>query len=179
MKSTNTTEYRRFKICINLLFIHIYTDSDPLKISNKFILIIYSTWFTLTSFFLGWWGTSFRHPFQDIENTLKAIHININGVFEFSHEIESMEYDDFTNHVYNNLSRETYDRLSLNHISLILDFHIDFLESNQLEYSQQNIEHIIWQMKKSNVQSIIFEDIKDVFEAIESYKRYTSQSNFA
>ena len=179
MDSNKIIDYRCFKVSINFLFIHIYADTDAYRIRNKFTHVILSIWYSLIALFLGWWGTSFRYPTKDIENNLKALHINMSGGIKFAEQIESMEYDDFTNHVHRNLKRETYDKLSLYQVSVLLDYHEEYLESDKIEYSQQNIDHIIWHLKKIEVQHISHGDIENIFEAIESYKNYLIDRNFA
>jgi len=122
--------HRSFKICINILFLEVYTNSRAHPIKNKFVMVYLSIWYTIIALFLGWWGTGFLRPFRSFSNTVKAIHINLTGGEDFTQEMNDTEFDDKTNYVWNNLLRKTTETINKNVIEIIIDIQENFEISN-------------------------------------------------
>jgi len=167
-------KYRFFKISINFFFINMYTNTKVFVIKNNTSLVLLSIWHTLISLFLGWWGTSFTKPFRSIRNTIEALHINLTGGIDFTNEMDDTNYDDKTNHTWNNLLRLTTDRITKDEVEIIIDVQELYENSFSKKYTDKNIDFIISNLEKVNIYNANKDDIRDVFDAIQSYERYTS-----
>lgn len=164
--------HRYFKISISLLPIHIYGNTRAYLIKNKLTLIALSTWYTLVTLLLGWWGVSLRHPLRNISHTLEALHINVSGGSEFSDEIEELEFSDKTNYIWNNLLRETCEKISREEVDLVLEIQETFEESNSELYSEENLDYIIANLGAIDIHRISRNSINDVFDGIQLYKKH-------
>ncbi len=169
-------KHRSFKISINILIFSYYSDSKVYEIKNNFTLVRLSVWHTLIALFLGWWGTGIflLRPNDSLTNTAKAIHINLSGGEDYKQEMESTNYDDKTNYIWNNLLRETSVEISRNIIELLIEIQDGYEKSNCVLYTEDNISYINATLSKIEADAIPLDSLNDVFDAMKLYEDYIS-----
>ena len=161
--------HRSFKICINILFFEVYTNSRVHPIKNNFVMVYLSIWYTIIALFLGWWGTGFLRPFRSFSNTVKAIHINLTGGEDLTQEMNDTEYDDKTNYVWNNLLRETTETINKNVIEIIIEIQENFEITHSEFYNSENINYINSNLNKIEHNSLTSNELNDIFDALKLY----------
>ena len=166
--------YRYFKVSVNLFFYKTYSDTKVFKIKNNLTLVLLAIWFSLISLLLGWWGWGFSitRPFKSIRNTMEAIHINLTGGEDYTKEKDETQYDNKTNYIWNNLLRTTTDKIKKKEVEIIIEIQEEFEQEKKGEYSKNNIDFLIQNLRMVNVYSVSVNEIKDIFDAIQSFKRY-------
>ncbi|MCD4795449.1 MAG: hypothetical protein K8R54_19620 [Bacteroidales bacterium] len=173
LKEIEVIKYRAFKIHVNILFFRINNDSKIFAIKSTIILILLSIGYSLISALFGWWGGSLAHPFRNVKNTLEAIHINLSGGVDYSDKMNNLEYDDKTNYVWNNLLRETLDKINKENVEIILKIQEEYEQLNKEIFTEDNIDYLISEFNKVEIQKIRKEEmkdvIKDIFNAIKTY----------
>jgi len=169
------TQYRFFKVSINLSFYGICNDTRAFKINNKLHLVFLSVWYSLVSLLLGWWGFSL----SSIRNTFEAIHINSTGGVDCSKEMDEFEYDDKTNFIWNNLLRKTTDRITKKEVEIIIEIQEEYEQFEKERHSDENINFIILNLGRIDIHRITRNEIRDLFNAMSSYNITSIEENFA
>lgn len=164
-------KYRSFKVSINFFYIRIYSDTKVYAIKNKATHFFLAFWYSLISILLGWWGGILSKPFSSIRNTLKAIHINLNGGLDHTKIIQEEEYEEIVNYVWNNLLRETLSKIKKNDLELIIDIQREFEKINIQKYEKENNEFILTNLPKVGINKVNTNDIEDFFDALKSYRK--------
>ena len=171
MTNEEKIKYRFFKVSVNIFFFRMYSDTNVFTIKNNATIVLLGIWYSLISLLFGWWGGSISKPFSSIRNTMEAIHINLTGGIDLSQEMEEAEYDDITNYIWKNLLRKTTAIINKKELEIIIDIQSEFDQLNKEKYSKENIDYITFNLKKIDINSLKFEEIEDVFDAMKSHER--------
>ncbi|MFT5724390.1 MAG: hypothetical protein ACI9JN_001509, partial [Bacteroidia bacterium] len=123
---SNKVIYRYFKVSFNLPYVDLTKDTGVFTIRNNVTLVLLSAWYVLVCLLFGWWGGSILKPFRNIKRTLHDLNVNLNGGIDFTKEMNDDAYDDETNFVWNNLTRESRSRIEKSTLEFILVLHNNF-----------------------------------------------------
>ncbi len=127
------------------------------------IHILLAGFYSLTSLILGWWG----NPFITIPNTFKAITTNIEGGLDITQSVENDTYDDLTNYVWDNLYRETTQKITKDQLEIILEIHSTYASENSLLFDDKHIQFIASETRSIEMNHITKHVIDDIFSALQ------------
>jgi hypothetical protein len=175
MTKDGQIRYRFFKVSINIFYYRIYNDTKVFAIKNNATLVFLAIWYSLISLLFGWWGWSIIRPFRTITNTLEAIHINLTGGMDYTEKMNETEFDDKTNYIWNNLLRKTIERINKKEVEIIIEIQEEFEQLDKEKYTEENIDFIIMNLGKIDIHRETREEIRDIFEAIQSYERNVNE----
>jgi hypothetical protein len=153
------SKYRVFKISINLPFFHIYSDSKVYEIKNVWDLIIPVFSYSTVTILLGFFGLK-------VFKSLEALHTNFSGGDDYSKEIMEDEFDDTTNFVWNNLTRETSEKLNRRAIETLLKLQEVYMDSNDDTFTENNIYSLKGELNRKGYRNIQDHDIVDFFDTL-------------
>lgn len=154
-------KYRVFKLSISIPFSRSCLDSKVYEIDNNIDFIYPALLYTIGTLLFGFWNIF------GIPDSLKAIYTNLTGGEDYTEIINSDNYDDFTNRIWNNLDRETSTRIDRECIELLLDVQEDFLNQNTDHFSDYNVRYLKDGLSRKGYREIKDSDILDFFEAIQ------------
>jgi len=167
------TTYRSFRISINIFYYRYNGNSKIYTIKSSFVLVLLSIWFSLISIFFCLIDAVSTLPFAGKDYTFEAVKINISGGIDYSKVVDESEYDDKTDYVWNNLHRETLNKIDRSKVEIIVEIQEDYEQLNKEKFTEDNINYIISEINKVEVlkiRTIEMQDvIKDIFNAMKTY----------
>ncbi|MBA3986998.1 MAG: hypothetical protein H0X63_10595 [Flavobacteriales bacterium] len=171
METDQPLRYRYFKVCVNFFIFRFYGNTGIISIRSNFSLFLWATWYSLITLLFGWWGGTLLKPFLGIRNSLEALHINLSGGIDFTHEMNEMDCDEKINHIWNNLLRTTLEILNKDEIEIIIELQETYEEEALKLYDDENISFIKDKLEQIDINHITDNEILDFFDALESYKK--------
>lgn len=153
-------QYRVFKASINFPFFHYYSSSKVYEIKSRADLIWPVFSYSLMTILLGFFGLK-------MWKSIEALEINFSGGEDHSILIIENHFDETTNLVWNNLSRETSSKLDRNAIEFLFDQQERYMETANDAFSIYNSIHLINELKRKGYQNITEADISDFFDSLQ------------
>ncbi len=175
MLDNELIKYRFFKVSVNFFFYRNYSDTKVFAIKNNAVLVLLATWYSVISLLFGWWGSSIRCPLRSIKNTMEALHLNLTGGIDYTKEMDETNYDDKINYVWNNLLRATTEKIDKNEVEIIIEIQEEFELNVKEKYSEENIDFIILNLARIDIHRVTRVQIKDIFDALQSFDRNSSE----
>lgn len=161
-------KYRYYKLSIQLGLLRYVNNSKVYQIKEGKSTILPGLVYSLATILLGWWGFRFLRALRE---STEALSINFSGGEDISKAISKTEYDDDTNYIWDNLLRETSDKLSKDDLEIILQLQYEFAEKRANEiYSEANVDYLLTTSEKLAVQGADNTVISDVFETLKMYE---------
>jgi len=106
-----------------------------------------------------------------IDNTLEAIRINITGGIDITDITESEDHDDRSVYVYNHLPVQTYYKVEMDDLLIILELHDAYIAKNPHEkYSDSNAEFILWGLSRIDINHLEYDDVTGIFEVLNDFE---------
>jgi hypothetical protein len=157
-------KYRVFKVSISLPFFHYSANSKVYRIDHKWQYLFPVLSHSLMTVLFGFWGGKLFESF-------KALHINFTGGEDFTQLITEQDYDETTNWVWNNLTRETSEKINRRGVQLLLTCQEAYMENNQDVFSESNAYHLKNELHRKGYFAIRDKDIVDFFEALKEFSQ--------
>lgn len=165
--------YRYYKISINLGPFSFYSNTSSHKILRGPLTILIGFGYSLITIFLGFLGGfNLYKKSSGIRNSLEALHINLTGGDDISKLIMNDNYDSRTIYIFNNLLRQTTEKINLEEINIIVEIQDHYIETNTNRYNDVNIDFVVANLAKLKIFHVRRTDIKDVFDAMSLYDKY-------
>lgn len=177
MNNIETNKYvsRFYKISINFGLFFYYYNSKTFHLRKGTLPYFLGFLYSLLNLFTGFWGFfGILRKFQGLRNTLNAIHINLTGGEDFTKLETESNYDQFTVYIYNNLDRASSNEISLSDVNIILEIQEFFAETNTDLYTIANINFILDNLSKVNINQVNKKHIESVFNAIDIHDKYNN-----
>jgi hypothetical protein len=93
----------------------------------------------------------------------------LTGGEDVSQLITEQHYDEMTNWVWNNLTREASDKINRRGVQLLLECQEAYMENNQNVFSENNMYHLKNELQRKGYLAIRDKDIHDFFEALKKF----------
>ena len=161
-----------YKISVNLGPFRLYKNSRVYKISDGANTILPGIKYSLITLFFGWWGFSgFRacRFLKSIRNSIEALHINFTGGEDISKLVGELNFDERTNFVWNNLLRNTTERIQKEEVEIIIDIQDEYVKLNKKQCTNENVNFVKLNLRRLDIHQINREDLEDVFDALKMY----------
>lgn len=154
--------YRVFKVSISFAFFHFYATSKVYRMERKWQYIFPALSHSLLTVLLGFWGTK-------LFKSLRVLHTNLTGGEDVSQLMIEHQYDETTNWVWNNLTREASQRIDRSGVQLLLASQEAYMENNQDVFSESNVYHLKNELQRKGYLAIRDKDIADFLEALKKF----------
>ena len=154
--------YRVFKVSITLFFFHIYANSKVYRIERKWQYLFPVLSYSLITVLLGFWGIK-------LLKSLHALHINLTGGEDVSQLMIAQHYDEMTNWVWSNLTREASGKIDRKGVQLLLECQEAYMENNRDVFSESNMYHLKNELQRKGYLAIRDKDIYDFLEALKKF----------
>lgn len=165
-------QYRYYKVAINLGPIRHLTHSRVYEIPEGESTVWPGVPFSILTLLLGWWGFNLFKPGRAIRDVTEALHYNFSGGEDLTQVVENKEYDDDTNYVWRNITRDSQAKIDKNTLEAILilqeEFEQDFPDKL---YAEENLEAIRVRARELNLPEIREEVLRDIFDTLENWTR--------
>ncbi len=172
--------YRYYKISINLGPFSFYSNTGTHKIFRGPLTILIGFGYSLITIFLGFLGGfNLYKKSSGIRNSLEAMHVNLTGGEDISKLIMNDNYDSRTIYIFNNLLRQTSEKINLEEINIIVDIQDHYMESNTNKYHDANVDFVVANLAKLKIFHITRIDIKDIFDAMSLHDKHALETNNA
>ena len=156
---------RIYKYNINLPFYKYSSDSKPHKVKVGKSTVLPGLKYSLVTILLGFIGHT------GMRKSLKALTINFSGGLDYTKEMTELEYDNITVYIYNNLPRETYSKIKIEEVDILVELQMNYLKDiNNVEYTTENYEYLAFQLRKIEIKSFRHSDLENFFKAFENFR---------
>ena len=153
-----------------------YQNSKVYEIPHGQSTILPGLLYSFVTIVFGWWGFRLRRPLETYRNSLEALHINFSGGEDISALVTELDHNEKTKYVWKNILRKTSEKLRIDEIGMIIEIHEEFTYLSKELYDDENIDYIILNLSKVDIDRVGKEDILDIFDAL---KNYELNENFA
>ena len=167
--------HRYYKYSINLGPFRINNNSKIYDIPEGRSAILPGLIYSFTTILLGWWSFNLRRPVEHFRNSLEALHINFSGGEDVTNLISDEDFEGVTNYVWNNLHKETKDKITKIEIEKVLELNEEYIERN--DQSIDDAEFIKLGLSRFRIHHLKNEDIDDVLNALNLYTNNLIEEN--
>ncbi len=163
----NSTQYMSYNICVNFFVYSYYGETKIYKINSNFKDNSLATLFSVVSLLLGIWKIPFLSWTGNSKTVWNAINSNFSGGNSYTSHLQERKYDERTNYVFNNLERQTKEKIDRTRLNELLNLF------DAVEESSKDNEEILLSLQANASQNLrtIFrqDDFECVFRTIENY----------
>lgn len=163
------TKYRVFKLSIGIPFAQSCMDSRVYKIENRLQLIYPVSLYSFGTLLLGFWN------FYGALESLKALHTNLTGGEDYTEIIDASNHDDFTNKVWNNLTKESSSKIDRAGVDILMDIQDEFMSQNTDAFSEYNVRYLRDGLSRKGYRGIADDNILDFLDAIQIVMNQSKQ----
>jgi hypothetical protein len=159
---------RVYRYNINLFFYKYSGDSRPHRMKKGLMPFLMGLKYSLATIVFGFWG------FGGKRAAIDALAVNFAGGLDYTKEITELDFDKETVYVYNNLSRQTSSKLSLEEVDILIELQNNYLKLTQPLYTQDNKYYLIEKLRKIKITDLKPSDLDNFFAV---YDRLRSNQN--
>lgn len=164
---------RYYKISVNFGLFYYYYNSKTFRLRKGILPYLVGSLYSILNLFTGFWGfLGILRKFQGLRNTFKAIYINLSGGEDITKLDLESNFDKYTVYIYNNLDRASSNEMSLSDVEIILEIQELYSETNTELFTASNINFILDNLSKVNLNQLDKKHIESVFNAIEIHDKY-------
>lgn len=171
MEKNDNIKYRTYKTSINIFFFSFYGNSKVYEIPNGKNTVLPGIKYSLLTILFGWWGFGLPwKAFGKLKNSLNALHVNFEGGEDYTKVFSEMDYEEKTVWVFNNLTREIFEKTNIEIIDIIIDLQIEYRKLEPKMLLEKNIMFLNENLKKLNIVNLRNTDLEEIINKINQFE---------